>query len=195
MNQLADPAAPSLRAAGPEDAPALSVLATCVYVATYCGGVLRADQAREALANYSVAEFERRLGAGHRIVLAASGPTLLGFADWRPATAGPVFAASNGAPDLRGAAELARLYVAPGAQGRGVGQTLLGRCEAEAAAGGAAWLWLSAWARNARALAFYARAGYADIGRSDYIFEDQVFDNRVFAKRLPPPAAPPTFPA
>jgi ribosomal protein S18 acetylase RimI-like enzyme len=161
------------------DAPALSVLATHVYVHTYCEGGLRPDQAREALVQYSVAEFERRLASGHRIVLALQGERLLAFAD-------TVLADQAPQPDLRGVLELSRLYVAPQAQRLGVGRLLIRHAEQQARALGCGRLWLTAWAENANALGFYRRLGFVDVGRSDYVFEDQVYENRVLVKGLEP---------
>jgi len=165
------------RAAGPADLPQLCVLATHVFVDTYCAGGLRPDQAREALAAYSVAAFGQRLAERHRFTLALRGEHLLGFADTVATPAPPV-------PALAGALELARLYVDPAMQRQGLGLALLRLAEEEAIRGGHAGLWLTAWAENTRALAFYAAAGYADVGRSDYVFEDRAYENRVMFRAL-----------
>lgn len=165
----------SLRDGGADDLPQLCVLATHVFVHTYCAGGLRPDQAREALWAYSVAAFQRRLEAGHRFTLAVSGEHLLGFAETAPTEAVPVRA-------VGGSLELVRLYVAPGSQGRGIGRTLLRRAESLAKRGGHRGLWLTAWAENAKARAFYTAEGYADVGRSDHVFEDQAYENRIYFK-------------
>ena len=68
-----------LRAGHAGDVPQLCVLAMHVYVATYCEGGLRPDQAREALEVYSVADFQFRLQSGHTFTLACHGEHLLGF--------------------------------------------------------------------------------------------------------------------
>jgi ribosomal protein S18 acetylase RimI-like enzyme len=166
-----------LQPARAEDMALLCVLATTVFVDTYCGAGLRADQAREALVNYSVTEFERRFAQGHRFDLAWQGEVLLGFAE-------TLISADVPQPRLAGAMELARLYVSPSAQGRGVGPRLLRHGEGLARQLRCPALWLGAWVGNTRALAFYATQGYADIGRTDYVFEEQVFENRIFVKWL-----------
>lgn len=167
--------APALRDGAADDLPQVCVLATHVFVHTYCSDGLRPDQAREALSVYSVAAFERRLEAGHRFTLAVSGEHLLGFAETAATDAVPV-------PAVGGALELVRLYVAPGSQGRGLGRTLLRHAELLAAQGRHRGLWLTAWAENAKARAFYEDEGYADVGRSDYVFEDQAYENRIYFK-------------
>ncbi len=171
----------ALREGGTADLAQLCVLATHVFVDTYCTGGLRPDQAREALAAYAVPAFERRLAAGHRYTLAVCGEHLLGFAETVASQAAPL-------AKLTDALELARLYVDPGFQGRGIGRLLLSEAEALAQAGGHAGLWLTAWAGNAKARAFYRTVGYADLGRWDYVFEDQVYENRIYFKA---PAAVP----
>lgn len=174
-------AAATLREGGRDDLAQLSVLATHVFVDTYCAGGLRPDQAREALSAYAVAAFERRLTAGHRFTLAVRGEHLLGFAETVASPAVPV-------PAVADALELARLYVDPQVQGRGIGRLLLRHAESLAQADDHAGLWLTAWAGNAKARAFYRAAGYADLGRWDYVFEDQVYENRIYFKA---PAAVP----
>lgn len=167
----------ALRPGGAADLPQLCVLATHVFVHTYCAAGLRPDQAREALSSYSVQDFERRLAAGHGFTLACNGEHLLGFAE----TALPV---STPVPAVAGSLELARLYVAPGAQRQGLGRALLRDAEHLAVQRGCPGLWLTAWVDNAKALAFYAAAGYADVGRSDHLFEGRAYENRVMFKAV-----------
>lgn len=168
-----------LRAGGAADLAQLCVLATHVFVHTYCAGGLRPDQAREALSAYSLAEFERRLAAGHRFTLACRGEHLLGFAD-------TILSASAPLPELSGSLELARLYVSPGAHGQGLGRALLHDAERLAAQRRCHGLWLTAWVDNAKALAFYRVAGYADVGRTDHLFEGRAYENRVLFKKVTP---------
>lgn len=58
-------------------------------------------------------------------------------------------------------AELAKLFVAPGTIGTGVGKTLFGWAAGEARARGAMWLWIEA---DPDAAAFYRRMGATDAG-------------------------------
>ncbi|MBI5720426.1 MAG: GNAT family N-acetyltransferase [Burkholderiales bacterium] len=168
-----------LREGGRAELPQLSVLATHVFVHTYCAGGLRPDQAREALHEYSVAEFERRLASGHRFTLACRGEHLLGFAD----TVMPVMPASVPVAAVAGCLELARLYVDPAAQARGVGRMLLRHAASLAATAGCPGLWLTAWVENTKARAFYAAEGFVDVGRCDYVFEDRAYENCIYLRR------------
>jgi ribosomal protein S18 acetylase RimI-like enzyme len=60
--------------------------------------------------------------------------------------------------------ELARLYVAPAWQGRGVGDALMTAFQEEARNRGAGSVWLEAHEGNPRALRFYQRWGFRDLG-------------------------------
>jgi ribosomal protein S18 acetylase RimI-like enzyme len=166
-----------LRAGDEADLPQLSVLAMHVFVHTYCAEGLAPHLAREALEVCSVAEFKRRLSAGHAFTLACRGDALLGFAETVAGSTAPA-----GVP--AGSLELQRLYVDPARHRQGLGRRLLRHAEQRAAAAGGSALWLTAWAGNRRALAFYAAQGYEDAGRTDYVFEGRSYENRVCVKRL-----------
>ena len=45
-------------------------------------------------------------------------------------------------------------------------------------------LWLTAWAGNSNALAFYKTLGYEDVGSTLYVIEGKGYENRVLCKRL-----------
>ncbi|HVE53812.1 MAG TPA: GNAT family N-acetyltransferase [Ramlibacter sp.] len=170
----------SLRPGRPGDAVTVAALAVQVFLDTYATEGVRPDLAREAFRGYSESAFLQRLSApGRSFVLAETDAALVGFVELDcSASPGPV-------QGLAGA-ELVCLYVQPQAQRAGVGSALLREAEAMAQRAGASSLWLSAWEGNARALAFYARAGYDDVGASEYTFEGRAYANRVFAKRIVP---------
>ncbi len=60
--------------------------------------------------------------------------------------------------------ELWRFYVATEWIGRGVARPLMDAAKAEALARGGATFWLGVWEVNARAIAFYSKAGFAPVG-------------------------------
>ena len=64
--------------------------------------------------------------------------------------------------------ELEQVYVAREHRGRGVSQLLLTAAEHQVADNGFGEAWLAVVASNARARAFYARAGWIDRGLFDY---------------------------
>jgi diamine N-acetyltransferase len=76
---------------------------------------------------------------------------------------------------------LNRLYVAPVAQGRGVGGALLDRALRESRAKGQDVLWLSVWEHNHRAIAVYRRWGFVDVGEIAFDLAGEPQLDRVLA--------------
>lgn len=60
--------------------------------------------------------------------------------------------------------ELWRFYVGSTWIGRGVARPLMDAAKAEARARGGQTLWLGVWEINARAIAFYRKAGFTEVG-------------------------------
>ncbi len=168
----------SLRAAVPEDALCLSVLAMQVFLDTYATLGIRPALAREVLASYSEAVFrDAATQPQTRLVVAEVAGHLVGFAQVSLG-AGHALAPA-GAP-----AELFRLYVQEPFTAAGVGTQLLAWAEQLAKEASATVMWLTPWVHNHRALAFYARRGYSDYGLTWFNFEGESHENRVCAKVL-----------
>lgn len=169
----------TLRAAAGSDALCLCVLATQVFLDTYATDGVRPSVAREVLEYFSPAAVSALLSAPDtRFIIAERVGHMIGFAQL---TLGSIHELVPTDP----AAELRRLYVQERFAGSGVGTALLREAEALAAGEGAATLWLTVWAGNPRALAFYARRGYEELGVASYVFESEHYETRVFAKALP----------
>ena len=164
-----------LRAAVPDDALCLSVLAMQVFLDTYAIAGIRPLIAREALSHSQ--ESLRRFIADPlaRTVVAELDGHLIGFAQLRLSVCHQLIPQTD-------QAELLRLYVQRPFIGAGVGARLLRHAEAIADQSGAGILWLTAWAHNHRALRFYARHDYRDHGLAWYTFEGESHQNRVLAK-------------
>jgi GNAT superfamily N-acetyltransferase len=86
------------------------------------------------------------------------GAFLVVYEDGKPVAGGGV------KRDEDGIAEIKRMYVAPGARGRGLGRQLLEALEEEARALGYARIRLDTGARQPEARAMYERAGYHAVG-------------------------------
>lgn len=166
-----------LRPATPDDALALAVLASQVFIDTYAPDGISAKIAREVTQTFAVESMARLLTDDTtQVVVAEQRGHLQGFAQWRRGAFATL-------PDLP-SAEVQRLYVLRSFAGHGLGSRLLARCEQDAQAAGASQVWLTAWVENSRALGFYPRLGYVDSGKTQYVFEDETFENRVLVKRL-----------
>ena len=83
-------------------------------------------------------------------------------------------------------AELARLYVAGGWHGRGVGEALMRAAIDSVRAGGSETLWLGVWEHNPRARAFYARWGFREVGEHPFPLGDDIQRDLLLARPLHP---------
>jgi diamine N-acetyltransferase len=82
----------------------------------------------------------------------------------------------------RKAVELSRLYLLASAQGRGLGNALLATMLAQAAELGDRTVWLGAYDRNVKALAFYARHGFVQVGTHEFEFGGQIYADPVLTR-------------
>ena len=167
-----------LRAAVPEDALCLSVLAMHVFLDTYATQGIRPAIAREVLTGYSQALFQANIGDESTCLwVAERAGHLVGFAQ---VTHGAIHElAPAGRP-----AELLRLYVQEPFTGQHIGSRLLARAEHLAAQAGATVMWLTPWVHNHRARHFYLHCGYEDFGLTYFKSEGESHENRVYAKTL-----------
>ena len=84
----------------------------------------------------------------------------------------------------RKAVELSRLYLLESAQGTGVGGALIEAALGAIAALGGQTVWLGAYDRNVKALAFYARRGFVQVGTHEFEFGGQVYADPVLTRRV-----------
>ena len=167
------------RIATPADALCIGVLATQVFLDTYATEGIRPDLAREVLSVCSTEAITQSLSAqGTTFVLAEKEGHLVGFAELKGQRPCPI-------EGQAGQVEVVRLYVQRPFFRQGIGRELLRQSEALASICRATGIWLTAWAENDRALAFYRAQGYQDIGPIPYVFEDQTYENRLLVKSLP----------
>jgi GNAT superfamily N-acetyltransferase len=170
-------AEPAYRLATRDDAHCIGVLATQVFLDTYATSGIRTGIAREVTELMSTAAIAALLAnPDRRFVVADLDRHLLGFVQLHLRCGSDAPAAD--------AAKVERLYVQERFAARGIGSVLLARAEALAAREGMQRIWLTVWAGNDRALAFYPRRGYRDTGPATYTFEGESYENRMFAKML-----------
>ena len=112
-----------------------------------------------------------------RTLLAFAGDSPVGYAHVRNAKV----------PDCvadRQAVQLSRLYLLAPAQGSGLGGALLAAALAEVAELGGRTVWLGAYDRNVKALAFYARRGFVQVGTHAFEFGGQVYADPVLTRTV-----------
>jgi ribosomal protein S18 acetylase RimI-like enzyme len=81
------------------------------------------------------------------------------------------------------ALEIARFYVDPAHQGRGIGAALMEECFADAKSRGADVIWLQVWKEAPWAVGFYSRMGFSIVGSAPFYFGDRIGDDHIMAKR------------
>jgi ribosomal protein S18 acetylase RimI-like enzyme len=160
------------------DALCIGVLGMQVFLDTYATQGIRSSLALEALQSFSPEVIAETIATpGTSFIVAQANGHLLGFAQLSARTGHPRVAQPE-------AAELQRLYVQERFTGRGLGKALLEQAERLASREGAPQLWLTVWARNRRALAFYPGQGYRQAGSTAFVFQGESHENHLFVKRL-----------
>jgi ribosomal protein S18 acetylase RimI-like enzyme len=152
-----------LRIAGPADAGALAEVAAATFALACPPGTKQQDIDDFIASNLSRSSFDAYLADPTRLLLLADldgtsvGYTMLVFGE-------PADADVAAAITLRPTAELSKCYVLPAQHGGGIATALAERSVAEAAARGAAGVWLGVNQHNARANRFYEKSGFRVIG-------------------------------
>lgn len=168
-----------LRPARPDEARRLSDFMRALFVAAYRHCSTPENVAAFLAATYSPARQRAELeDPAIETVVVERGDEWPGFAQLRLAVPAP-----EGVPLARGA-ELGRIYLAPSAQGRGVGVALLREIERRAQRHGRDGLWLNAWQEAPQALAFYEREGFVRCGTTQFVVGDDAKLDWRLAKRF-----------
>ena len=173
---------PAIRLATVEDVPALCRLGASTFRETYrtISDPREVDEyADEHFTAERVEAWFRKPCA--RTLIAFVDGAAVGYAHLRHAKV-PACVAD------RKAIELSRLYLLAAAQGAGLGGALMAAVLAQAADLEARTIWLGAYDRNVRALAFYARRGFTQAGTHEFEFGGQIYADPVLTRPVTPPS-------
>lgn len=171
-----------VRPGRPGDAARLAALATQVFLHTYATQGISSAISDHVLSEFTPQKFTAWLGSETtRIVAAEEGAHLVGYARIDFGAVCPERSAST--------AELATLYVQEHFAGQGVGSALLARAEALVGQRTGQPLWLTVYAQNASAIAFYAARGYSTIGTAWFLLGGERHENHVLVAPSPHGAA------
>jgi len=166
----------SYRDIGPEDAAALADLHRRSFVETF-GHLYRAEDLEAFLRRLNEEGFRAELLDGeHQVRFAEADGEPVAFVKVGPVTL-PVEPA-------RPALEFRQLYVLRPWQGSGIAAALADWALAEARARGAEELYLSVWAENVRAKAFYRRYGFAYVGPYSFMVGEQADEDEIWKLEL-----------
>jgi diamine N-acetyltransferase len=167
-----------IRRATPEDAPALSLLASATFLETFADTRTGSDIITHCALNNHAEGFARWAADPAGAVLVASSVTEapLGYA----VLVAPDLPVEPGAADI----ELKRLYALSRTHGSGLGRALLAESFAVAQAFGRERMLLGTAPWNERACAFYEREGFVRIGERQFRVGESIVDDVVYARSL-----------
>ena len=171
FSACSDDEAVLIRAARPDDAKALSQLASVTFFEAYDPMARHEDLRAYVDEHYTIAKFANELeDARIATWLALRGDDAGGFLQLHEA---PAPAPVRGKNPLK----LARLYLRKANWRGGLGQRFVQLARRTAMERGHDSLWLSVWEKNPRAVRFYERSGFVDIGWEIFVTgEDRSID-------------------
>jgi ribosomal protein S18 acetylase RimI-like enzyme len=166
------------RQSGPEDAEALAYLGAATFLASFAFDHPGKPLIAHLNAEHSVAYYSAKLA--NPDVDIVIGETPLG------APVGYVMMVPPEHPELQqaGDIELKRIYLLGPWQGGGDGRALLDEALKIAQERRAKRVLLAVYESNARAIAFYERAGFVHVGETTFMVGDTPFRDMVYAKTV-----------
>ena len=170
--------APLIRIATVDDVPLLCRLGAATFRETYraISDPREVDEyADEHFTPDKVAAWFRKPCT--RTLLVFDGDEAAGYAHLRHAKV-PACVAD------RKAIELSRLYLLGTVQGSGLGGATMAAALAQARELEARTVWLGAYDRNVRALAFYARHGFVQVGTHEFEFGGRIYADPVLTRAI-----------
>jgi len=178
VSQPAEATTLSIRDATPADAASLSEFASWIFHESFAWGNDVGDMAAY-MADAFTAERQRAEieEPGAVTLLVEHAGALVGFA---PLRRGAAPSCVQGAAPV----ELKRFYVATSWHGRGVAQSLMSAVLERARGAGGDSIWLGVWAPNARAIAFYRKAGFEEVGTHVFQLGTDAQTDLVMRRRL-----------
>ena len=167
----------SVRTAGKADAAALALVGAATFLDAFAGVLDGDDIVAHCEQTQSRAFYAGWLGAGGQAWLAEAGRAPIGYALLGAST----LTVADPRPDD---VELRRIYALSRFHGCGVGPALMARSIEAARRAGRRRLLLGVYEKNARALAFYAKAGFRLVGRRRFLVGRQECEDVVLGLDL-----------
>jgi ribosomal protein S18 acetylase RimI-like enzyme len=154
-----------IRSARPDDVEALAALAARTFRDAFGSQNDPTDLALHVARHYSPDRMAAEIAdPATTTLLAVVDDQLAGYAQLfdRPAPVAPPVGVTGPGRMLH------RFYFDQAWVGRGLAQPLMAAVKADAIGRGAAFLWLTVWERNPRAIAFYRKSGFRVVGSTTF---------------------------
>jgi diamine N-acetyltransferase len=165
-----------------EDASVLAEFAARSFADAFAADNNPEDLQAHLESAYNVAQQSQELSNPNEITLLVfAAETLIAFAQVRRKVPPACVTQAQ-------AIEVHRFYVDRLAHGKGVAQALMAAVKSAAKDFAAKHLWLSAWERNPRAVAFYAKMGFEIVGSADFVVGSDVQTDHIMVASLLPEA-------
>jgi ribosomal protein S18 acetylase RimI-like enzyme len=142
-----------------------------------------ADNTKEDIDKFMNEQFTKEMimqevGAENNIfLLAYDAEHPVGYARIRENNNPPSLGTSN-------AIEIARIYAATNAIGKGIGKALMQKCIEIAKVGNRQLVWLGVWEKNQRAIEFYKKWGFEKFAEHDFILGNDVQKDWLMKKNI-----------
>jgi diamine N-acetyltransferase len=163
-----------------EDAAVLADFAARSFAEAFAADNTPDDLQAHLESSYGLEQQSQELSDPNEItLLALSVKTLVAFAQVRRKVPPACVTQAQ-------AIEVHRFYVDRLAHGKGVAQALMTAVKSAAKDFDAQHLWLSAWERNPRAVAFYAKMGFEIVGSADFVVGSDVQTDHIMVAPLLP---------
>ena len=160
------------------DAAALAELAARTFRETFTAGSPPEDMALHLAQAYGTTQQQRELADPDMTTLLVEvDGQLAGYAQVRTGVKPKCVTGES-------PVELWRFYIAQAWHGRGVAQSLMQRAELEAYRRDGRTFWLGVWEQNARAIAFYQKAGFTDVGSHVFMVGTDAQTDRILVRSL-----------
>ena len=167
-----------IRAATPDDAPALSVLAESTFRETFRDGNTESDLNAYCAASFGADIQGSELADAATLTLVAEhAGRLIAYSQL---IANKTHAVVEGVRPI----ELKRFYVDKAFHGTPLAPELMRASEATAKAAGGDVVWLGVWERNPRAIRFYQKSGYQEVGSHTFTVGSDAQRDLVMSRRL-----------
>ena len=168
----------TIRLAGPDDAAAVAAFGERGFRETFGPDNRPEDMDAYCAATYALERQRRELAEPERVTLLAEmDGRLAGYVQLRD---GPAPLCVTGADPI----EILRFYVDRRWHGQGIARTLMAETLGLARAMGRQTIYLAVWEHNARAIAFYRKAGFREVGAQPFQLGKDVQTDQVMVRNL-----------